>query len=180
MCKQHCTKYGGNHEEPKDARSSQRAGTGDSAVAALSAQADYVGHSPEANQASYWETYFEGKGYTDVECMKIDKEMKSYTVDGEYIGVILKAGAGDQANKVFTDIAKDTNLTHPTGKDISHVITCTGTMPGTEEPGDDKPSEEPTKPVEEPTKPVEEPTKPVEEPSKPSKPAKPGVPKTGV
>ncbi|CAM3965108.1 hypothetical protein [Janibacter anophelis] len=131
---------------------------------AISAGAALAAPAPGPNQPEYWEAYFaqeENGGYVDVECDKRDSE-GPYTVDGNYIAIIIKAGAGDDQNQVIMNPEQgETYETHENGKDISHVIYCTG-----EEPTEPSETTEPTEPSEttEPTEPSEttEPTEPSE------------------
>ena len=91
-----------------------------------------------------------------------------------------------------TDVEAGAVFTHPSGKEISHVIACT--VPVADEPGDDDPEEpgEPTDPKDpeepkDPEKPGDDdkpegPGKPGDDDKgkdKPVKPVKPGLPKTG-
>ncbi|WP_068317565.1 hypothetical protein [Janibacter anophelis] len=113
---------------------------------AISAGAALAAPAPGPNQPEYWEAYFaqeENGGYVDVECDKRDSE-GPYTVDGNYIAIIIKAGAGDDQNQVIMNPEQgETYETHENGKDISHVIYCTG-----EEPTEPSETTEPTEPSE--------------------------------
>ena len=81
---------------------------------------------PEANRSAYWETYLEGEGHVDVQCDKRDSE-GPFTVDMAYLAIILKAGAGDDQNQLIMNPPVGmTYETQANGKDISHVIYCTG------------------------------------------------------
>lgn len=141
------------------------------------ANAESVPHSPEANQASFWEDYF--KDVDGVSCKKVGTKDTPFTVgqpsDGhEWVAVIVKAGAGDGANDVHRDVKPGDKISHESGKRTSHVIVCEAPIvEETPEPSDEptpEPSDQPTpEPSEKPTpEPSDEPTpEPSEKPSEP-------------
>ncbi|MGE9807303.1 MULTISPECIES: hypothetical protein [unclassified Janibacter] len=83
---------------------------------------------PDKNHTDYWVSYLEDMGYTDVECTKYDGlNDKTWTVPaGEWVLLVLKAGAGDDASVTVTNPVAGQAYDHPTGKDLSHVILCSG------------------------------------------------------
>lgn len=117
----------------------------------LPANAETLPHSPEHNKTGFWEEYLPAEM-----CLKFEDPGTPYTVPAyegwTVVGVILKAGSGDDANEVFHGDQSGAVLSHPTGKDISHAIVCkdrrvepdptpTPTVMPSEEP---TPSETPT------------------------------------
>ena len=96
--------------------------------------------SPRANQAENWVSYVEAHGYTNVTCTKDDKSRStdSWTSTGDYALVVLKAGHGEGENSIFpggdkydgeTMVHAGDVLKTENGKEISHIIVCTGTKP---------------------------------------------------
>ena len=135
--------------------------------------------SSDANHPDYWEAYLEAEGYTDVTCDKVadDYDDATWTADADYDLVVLKAGSEQSTetpDELFWDVTAGTELTHASGKEISHVIACNGEEPVTpeepEEPGTPEEPEEPGTPEE-----PEEPGTP-EEPGNPEEPEEPGAP----
>lgn len=163
-------------------------------ISATTANAETVPHNPAANQPAYWVSYFNVEG---IECSKTDPAATPYVLgdagdDREWFAVVVKAGAGDDAHEVFRNVTEGQSFSHSTGKDNSHVITCT--VPANDEPSESpKPTEpgESPKPTEPTVTPTDQPTKPGDDdddddddkgkpkPVKPGKPGKPGLPKTG-
>jgi hypothetical protein len=149
--------------------------------------------SENTNDPGYWEAVLMEEGYLDVSCEKVEGDYSAYgdyeqiDVDGDgeldawafypyeaWLAVIIKAGATgtsvEDENTPYFFVEAGDELMHDSGKEISHIIFCDGTVP--EEP--EEPVEEPEEPVEEPEEPVEEPEEPVEEPEEPTTPGKPG------
>ncbi len=107
-------------------------GLATSAVAASMTAPTAVGAAngvdPEQNKASYWVDYFTQQGYQDVKCTKYEPVSTPYVLgdapEGRtWLAIIVKAGAGDDANWVKTNPAPGP-YSHPSGKDNSHVIVC--------------------------------------------------------
>ncbi|SDY75737.1 hypothetical protein [Tessaracoccus flavus] len=157
-------------------------------VAVNSASADpiTVEHSPEANQASFWEDYFDD--VEDIECDKKEPvdtpfEVPAAPEDREWHAVIVKAGAGEDANEVYLDVEQGDEISHFSGKSNSHIILChvpmdetTPTTPAPTTPAPTTPA--PTTPAPTTTTPAPTDTPKPGQPTKPT-PVKPGPPKTG-
>lgn len=78
---------------------------------------------PALNKPATWEAL----GYGT--CSKVDLTdgVKAWTLaEGTYTLLVLKAGSGTAANAVTEAPVAGVAYTHPTGKDLSHVITCVG------------------------------------------------------
>ena len=124
-------------------------------------------------------------GFTNVDCEKVadDYSDETWTADQDYIAVILNAGSEqstDEPDDVRLYVATGTELSHESGKEISHVIACTGDVP--EEPTDEpeEPTDEPEQPTDEPEEPTDEPEQPTDEPEQPTdEPEQPGTPGDG-
>lgn len=100
----------------------------------------------DANKASAWEAYFSAQAGVEITCEKHEGDGSTlYGDDGdpatfvlpppiefsEWYAVVLKAGSAqstDDPNHVIMadDLVIDMAYTHPSGKDISHVILCWG------------------------------------------------------
>ncbi len=107
-------------------------GLATSAVAASMTAPTAVGAAngvdPELNKASYWVDYFTQQGYEDVKCTKYEPVSTPYILgdapEGRtWLAIIIKAGAGDDANQVIMSPAPGP-YSHSSGKDNSHVIVC--------------------------------------------------------
>ena len=90
--------------------------------------AQYLPQDPEYNDVEYWQS----NGYEY--CVKYDPVDTPYLVPaapegGTWDLLIIKAGAGDQANQLIDDPAVGTTYEHSSDKDISHVILCVVTYP---------------------------------------------------
>ncbi len=90
--------------------------------------AQYLPQDPEYNNVEYWQS----NGYEY--CVKYDPVDTPYLVPaapegGTWDLLIIKAGAGDQANQLIDDPAVGTTYEHSSDKDISHVILCVVTYP---------------------------------------------------
>ena len=81
---------------------------------------------PNMNKPEYWATILQGKNYTAVNCTKIDETAVSYTADQNYALVVLKAGT---VSETWYDVKAGATVQPSSGKDISHVIMCTGIAP---------------------------------------------------
>ena len=156
------------------------AAVGTVGLVAVTANAETVPHSPEANKASFWENRFNVAG---IDCYKIDPVATPFVVptapDGrEWYAVIAKAGAGSDANEVDLSVKAGDQVAHFSGKQNSHIILChvPEDVTPTPEPSETPTSPAPTSPAPgEPTTPAPgEPTTPA--PSKPGEPGKPGHP----
>lgn len=90
---------------------------------------------PALNKPATWEA----AGYGT--CSKVDLSdgVKDWTLpEGAYTLLVLKAGSGAAANAVIEAPAAGVAYAHPTGKDLSHVITCVGEeLPGDGDGDDD-------------------------------------------
>lgn len=89
-------------------------------------------YNSDLNQEWYWEAYYTDLGYENVSCTKFDDlDGKTWQVPaGEWIGAIVKAGSGNSTenpNNIVSPVGDV--LSHDSGKDISHIILCSGTMP---------------------------------------------------
>ncbi len=78
------------------------------------------------NHTSYWE----GLGYGDCSKVELPDGVGSVTLPelpwGEqYTLLVLKAGSGSSANDVIRWPVEGMTYEHSSGKDLSHVITCT-------------------------------------------------------
>ena len=98
---------------------------------------------PGTNQVAYWVNYLEEKGFTDVYCEKVTpkEDTKTWVIPAppegdEYVLVTSKAGSGDKANLVWwaPKAAEGNTVTAVDGKDISHLVWCTGEQPVTTTP----------------------------------------------
>ena len=130
-------------------------------------------HTP--NQPGYWEQVlmdpegdYADHGFTNVDCEKVadDYSDETWTADQDYIAVILNAGSEqstDDPDDVHLYVATGTELSHESGKEISHVIACTGDVP-------EEPTDEPEEPTDEPEEPTDEPEEPTDEPEQPGTP----------
>jgi len=81
------------------------------------------------NQPGSWETYFTEEGAVGVQCYKIENPATPFVVpsapDGrQWLAVIVKAGSGDDSNWIAQPVSAGDELSHPSGKDNSHVILC--------------------------------------------------------
>lgn len=98
------------------------------------------GVDPAKNSPRFWQT-------DTTVCEKLEMSDGNATVvlpeapdGGAWALLVIKAGAGAQANAVVTAPEAGVAYGHPSGKDISHVITCLGAgEPG--DPGDGDPSD---------------------------------------
>lgn len=82
---------------------------------------------PAKNKPAYWEAQL-GEG---AECVKYEMTggVKEFTPEGPFALLVLKAGT------VHDEVwGGEGTYAHSTGKDLSHVIVCSG--PQDEEPGD--------------------------------------------
>lgn len=89
------------------------------------------------NHEAYWEAWLEEEGFVNVDCEKIHDEgldSSTWTSDGDYLLVVLKAGSEESSegdpNTVFGDVEEGDVLETEDGKDISHIIVCTGEEEG--------------------------------------------------
>lgn len=151
-------------------------------LALVAAMPTLAGSESDLNHESYWEAYY-GPGY---DCTKIEGEdlvlteegtVWVSTVDAEF--VIVKAGSEvstDTPHYEVEDVAVGDEVTHISGKQISHIIYCVLTQ-SSEEPSPST-TPEPTPVVTPVPTPVATPTPtPVVTPT-PSAPASP--PETGA
>ncbi|WP_404380261.1 hypothetical protein LL946_10150 [Knoellia locipacati] len=107
------------------------------------------------NNVEYWEAWLTEEGFENVECEKIHDEgldTDTWVSDGDYLLVVLKAGSDqstdDGENTVFgvdedgnvEGVLEGDELSTESGKDISHIITCTGDM-------EEEPTPTPTRPT---------------------------------
>lgn len=85
-----------------------------------------AGVDPNMNKPEYWAGKLAEKNYTNVACVKLNKQSVSFTTDKDYALVVIKAGT---VSETWYDTASGTVLKPSSGKTISHVITCSGTAP---------------------------------------------------
>ncbi len=90
--------------------------------------AQYLPQDPEYNNVDYWQS----NGYEY--CVKYEPVTTPYLVPpapegGEWDLLVIKAGAGDEANQLIEDPLAGNTYDHSSGKDISHVILCVVTYP---------------------------------------------------
>ncbi|MFW5472649.1 hypothetical protein ACOCJ5_05005 [Knoellia sp. CPCC 206450] len=85
------------------------------------------------NTPEYWEEYLEDKGYMNVDCEKLHDEGLDTDVwesDGDYVLVVLKAGSEQSSDgdsrTLHWDVEEGEEVATEDGKDISHIIACTG------------------------------------------------------
>ncbi|WP_122261961.1 hypothetical protein [Ornithinimicrobium cerasi] len=139
------------------------------------------------NNAAYWVDFLEAEGFVDVTCEKAEGDYSAYGEheagvdlfedgtlydvvwsDYAWLLAVVKAGSTgtsvEDENTLFPYVEVDDALFHESGKEISHIIFCDGSVPD-EEP--EQPTEEPEQPTEEPEQPTEEPEQPTEEPGTP-------------
>ncbi len=112
------------------------------AVFAAPASADDLAYLPgdsDYNQTDWWEDYLDvHDDVTDSACTKIGVESASdYVADADYRLVIVKKGAGEQANRLYWNVSEGDVLApgpnQGDGKGYSHVIVCTNSWtPGEE------------------------------------------------
>jgi hypothetical protein len=77
--------------------------------------------SSDANHASFWETKFAAQGAS---CSEVAFSGPSKTLTSDHDLLVLKSGAGEDANAYWFDVKAGETYSHPSGKDISHIIVC--------------------------------------------------------
>ena len=126
--------------------------------------AQYLPQDPEYNNVDYWQS----NGYEY--CVKYEPVTTPYLVPpapegGEWDLLVIKAGAGDEANQLIEDPLAGNTYDHSSGKDISHVILCVVTYPPPTTTSTTTTTTEPTTTTTEPvtttTEPVTTTTEPV-------------------
>ena len=90
----------------------------------------YLPQDPQYNNVSYWQS----QGYEY--CVKYEPVTTPYSVPAPVGGgtwdlMIIKAGAGDDANQLVSGPTAGGSYGHSSGKDISHIILCVVQTPTT-------------------------------------------------
>jgi len=90
----------------------------------------YLPQDPQYNNVSYWQS----QGYEY--CVKYEPVTTPYSVPAPVGGgtwdlMIIKAGAGDDANQLVSGPTAGGSYGHSSGKDISHIILCVVLTPTT-------------------------------------------------
>ena len=90
----------------------------------------YLPQDPQYNNVSYWQS----QGYEY--CVKYEPVATPYSVPapaggGTWDLMIIKAGAGDDANQLVSGPTVGGSYGHSSGKDISHIILCVVQTPTT-------------------------------------------------
>lgn len=103
------------------------------------------------NHEAYWEAWLEEDGFVNVDCEKILDEgldTSMWTSDGDYLLVVLKAGSEQSSegdpHTLYWDVEEGDELETDDGKDISHIIVCTGEEEETSTPTPTTPAPKPT------------------------------------
>lgn len=82
---------------------------------------------PPPNAAMNAETYWEMQGHGDCTKVELADGVSGYTVPwgSDLTLLVLKAGSGASAHYVITDPVPGMTYSHPSGRDLSHIIYCT-------------------------------------------------------